>query len=97
MSVETIIKCDKCGRTVFDRDGIEIFTLGLVIYHGIKVISYDHPTAKFTQQWCIDCMIKAGLMQRSGKKDLEPSMDDAMTLDDFVRDMVREVINEDRV
>lgn len=95
MSIETIRKCDKCDKVVGNNQ--EFFTIGLVISDGNTIRNYDGVNPKFKEHRCIDCMIQAGLQQRSGKKDLEPAVEDKMTLDDFVKELVREVIDEEGV
>lgn len=95
MSVERIVMCDKCSKVVdTNKTGEEIFTIGLMVSHGIGFSQYDSRYPKLQEHRCIDCMIRSGLQQRPGKKDLEPAADKKLSLDDYIRELIREVLDE---
>lgn len=98
MSVKTIKMCDKCSKVIdTSKKDEEIFTIGLMVSHGIGFSRYDERYPRLLEHRCVDCMIRSGLQQRPGKKDLEPAADKKLSLDDYIRELIREVLDEDRV
>jgi hypothetical protein len=85
--ITTIYTCDKCKKDV-DKGG-ELFDVELSVTFnwGRKIIA--------KQDWCEDCMIVNSLQNYipKNKENLE-KITPPPTLEDFIRDMIYEVVSE---
>ena len=89
--IKTSYICDKCGAV---QDSPEQFwTIGLVYSHqGATYLQYSTPKKKHTMQLCRRCLVDLGILIPANTD--EPVSQSPPTLEELIRDIIREEINE---
>ena len=83
-------ECDKCGKSG-DPENVRlsgVFVCCEPFYRDANNTS----TARFKQHWCRHCCVKASLLPQVKRIKDPPPDDPPPTLEDFIRDIVREEI-----
>ena len=82
-----ILKCDRCGATAEnDKDFLKHVAVG-VNWGGYGFQAADR---KLEADWCRECLIKTGLCRPQNEADEKIAPPAPPTLEDLVRDIVRE-------
>lgn len=87
MAVEIKYVCDKCGHTQATDD--QMWSIGIAIVWARGTLSDSNLNKK--QLWCRACIEKLGLLP---PKPPAVKPDPAPTLEDMIREIVREEITE---
>ena len=86
----TTYKCDKCGAEDTTNE-IDLERVGVFVgsYERSYSFCVCEPKIQLTQDWCKDCRHKYGLIPaiKESKVEITP-----LTLEDMVREMIREEI-----
>jgi hypothetical protein len=100
MSIETKYKCDRCGweqasdgfHGVTECHDRQIWTIAVVYVGTVRTIQgYSQSTAK-QAHWCRNCMDEFGGIFIKKQKD-PPKIPDP-TIDDYIREIIREEVRE---
>ena len=84
----TTYTCDKCGHAQDKND--QMWNIGVVIGHDASIY-YGNRTPNPVQLWCRDCIEGLGLLPPGGgAKDAPPLPDPPPTLEDMIREIVRQ-------
>ena len=102
MSCKTIYKCDRCDheQEVLDssyethgrKEGRQFWTIRLSYKGGIHSNASGYHSKDLTAHWCRTCMAEMGMLEVNDEKEKVPQPDPAPTLEDFLREIVREEI-----
>ena len=85
MTIITTYTCDKCGHKQINND--QMWEIGISLRH-----SGNPPTLKPKQLWCRTCVEKIGLLVPSPPLASAPAP--ALTLEDIVRDIIQQEIEQ---
>ena len=96
--IVTTYTCDKCGHAQNKND--QMWDIGVVIGHHASIYGRDRTPASIygrdrtpnpVQLWCRDCIEELGLLPPGGgAKDAPPLPDPPPTLEDMIREIVRQ-------
>ena len=89
--VRTVIfKCDRCGATAEDdKNFLKRVAVGVNWGYGFQAAD-----RKLEAEWCRECLIKAGLHSPQNEADEKIAPPVPPTLEDLIRDIVREEIEQ---
>lgn len=89
--VRTVIfKCDRCGATAQDdKHFLRHVAVGVNWGYGFQAAD-----RKLEAEWCRECLIKTGLHSPQNEADEKIAPPVPPTLEDLVRDIVREEIEQ---
>lgn len=81
-----ILKCDRCGATAEnDKNFLKQVAVGVNWGYGFQAAG-----RKLEADWCRECLIKTGLHRPQNEADEKIAPPAPPTLEDLIRDIVRE-------
>lgn len=91
---ETILKCDRCGEKVEHLVEVGAGARQQTYAYNYSPLSITHQLYQHTAEWCDTCCIKWGIL-----KPVDATTEIivlAPTLEDFLREIIREEIEQGR-
>lgn len=98
MSSITTYKCDRCGGTSTDREELKLSQIGIGVKRDVGSFYYSpgsymlQDTQHREAEWCEKCLLEVGVMSPRPKE--EASTPSFPTLEDLLREIIREEITE---
>jgi hypothetical protein len=83
----TTVTCDRCKREL-SADEIEDGQPW-----GVEVRFSNRGTVHLKAEWCRSCMVEMGMLNGRYEETKQPIVDPPPTIEDFIREIVREEIN----
>ena len=87
MSKTTTLKCDRCGKTWVDGEGSE--RLRKV---EIRLGNHGAPADTPSAGWCRECVAETGVY-RTGEEEKNPDLPTPLTLEEAIREIIRDEID----
>lgn len=89
MATTTTYSCDRCKEQFDDRKNLQVVSAGVGQYWGS-----DGWSVRFSQDWCFPCIESFGIALHSRERHTVKPEDHKVTLEDIIREMVREEIQQ---
>lgn len=90
--ITTTYTCDKCGKMSTNHNELNLERVGVFVGQYERAYSYGRePRVELIKEWCSDCRIKAGLLQKPEKSLIEVTQ---ITLEDMIREVVDNAVKD---